>query len=158
MVVESCPGLVVEIWTYKHHAEGRHNCHDHPLPRPPFQLPIHLLNSLIHSAASPAAQNCTQSRTTSVLTALRQSTKLSVPATFQAGIDSGTSQQSMWVGACPVGINDTPAAFAGERTLRSWPVSLCRGVPLTGDSPLTFSQARRACSAFCCAPTKAAHD
>src|SRR5260370_36852006 len=136
----------------KNQDKARHIRHDHPLPRPPFQLPIHLLNSLIHSAASPAAQNCTQSRTTSVLTALRQSAKLSVPATFQAGIDSGTSQQSMWVGACPVGFNDSPAAFAGERTLRPWPVSLCRGGPLTGDSPLSFSQASRAFRRFFLAP------
>jgi len=49
----------------------------------------------------------------------------------------------MWVGACPVGINDSPTAFSGGQALRAWPASLDRGVPLAGDSPLTFSQARR---------------
>jgi hypothetical protein len=46
-----------------------------------------------------------------VLAALNQSAALSVPATFRDGIDSGISQKSMWVGTCPVGINDSPTAF-----------------------------------------------
>src|SRR5260370_38093346 len=112
---------------------------------------------LLWFPASLAGQNWPHSHKTSVRTAWRKPANPRVPATFQAGIDSGTSQQSMWVGACPVGINDSPAAFAGERTLRAWPVSLCRGVPLTGDSPLTFSQARRVLMAFFLAPPTAGH-
>src|SRR6266581_1042263 len=54
-----------------------------------------------------------------VLAALNQSATLSVPATFRDGIDSGISQKSMWVGTCPVGINDSPTALRAS----------CRAIP-----------------------------